>query len=413
LKSKLIENQRNNQANIIIIIPIFSPKSSTMQSYHELKLKWLIETGENVKLIKFIGSLSKKSVKVNDIMIDGQTPLSIAARAGQLECVQTLVQDEYGADVNKKNLTGSNALYMACWGYRRCDSELQLINYSKIIRFLIEKGSDCNVKDKKDDGYTCLMHMCASRGLFDKDKKNSERDDIIKLLLEHGAVRSIKNGFGNKAKKVAALNHNDGVFEIFKSYKLSKLSKLSNQNNPNQSIPSSPTQEPSTPLSNQSNVQVSLIQVEMAPDGSMSSVDITDQFAPVAPVSPVVPVAPVAPIAPIAPTSMQEPSKPCVESPVQTIVQSTESPISFEARKKDLENALIITDLERQLLVIKAQKAEQALIIANLERQLMVVNAQKSDQEALQVANQSTPDKITIESDKLQEDQVQVKTQNL
>ena len=63
-----------------------------------------------------------------------------------------------------------------------------------IVKMLIERGADVNTKDK--DRHWTALHFAAQ----------SQRDDIVKALLDHGADADPMDTFGNTALWVAVMN---------------------------------------------------------------------------------------------------------------------------------------------------------------------------------------------------------------
>lgn len=125
-------------------------------------------------------------------------PLSFAASVGSLQIVKLLV--EYGANVNNQNESGSTALLRT--------------NKVDIARFLIENGANVNAKDLYD-GMTSLIGAAARQNV-----------ELVKLLLEKGADKSIRDAEGKNALDYAKERNyeeiiallSEGVVEMWKGY---------------------------------------------------------------------------------------------------------------------------------------------------------------------------------------------------
>jgi ankyrin repeat protein len=90
----------------------------------------------------------------------GSTPLLLAAREGELEAAQALV--EGGADVNAASAYGTSATVLAAHS-----------GNAELVRFLLERGAD---PDAAAAGYAAL-HVALLR----------RQPEVVGILLEHGA----------------------------------------------------------------------------------------------------------------------------------------------------------------------------------------------------------------------------------
>lgn len=108
----------------------------------------------------------------------GLTPLMRAALAGNLRLTDELLRS--GADVNRRNMDGNNALWLAC-----------VSGNADLVRALVRAGIDLN--NRNDMGATCLMYT-ASAG----------KQEMVALLLECGADPQILNFDDARAVDLAA-----------------------------------------------------------------------------------------------------------------------------------------------------------------------------------------------------------------
>ena len=98
---------------------------------------------------------------------------------------------EKGADINAKNKTNWNALMQATLG-----------GFDEVAKILLEKGSDVDVIGTEKGG-TALMLAAW---------KPSEK--IVKLLLDYGADKTIKDKKGRTALDYAKKHYNEKIIDI-------------------------------------------------------------------------------------------------------------------------------------------------------------------------------------------------------
>ncbi|KAN0129357.1 hypothetical protein V8E53_012841 [Lactarius tabidus] len=127
------------------------------------------------------------------------TPLFMAAYSSYLDAVQVLL--EHNADINSQSSNGDTPLH-GVLTYNPREKEVDM------IRRLLENGADPNIRN---NNHTTSLHLASSHGLLEaarlllsygakvdeKDKQGNtpfqvaafeRRDEMKKLLLEHGAV---------------------------------------------------------------------------------------------------------------------------------------------------------------------------------------------------------------------------------
>jgi ankyrin repeat protein len=158
---------------------------------------------------------------------DGLTPLHCAARSGSLECATLLV--EHGAEVNAAGPNGITPTFGAFY-----------MHFPEIGKYLHSKGGE--LTGTTQDGMT-LLHMLAQfndsqsmewllqQGL-DPDARQPKSDwtplmiaagngaaDCVKVLLEAGADKSLKDVNGNTASEIAELKQQKAMAEMIDAYK--------------------------------------------------------------------------------------------------------------------------------------------------------------------------------------------------
>jgi hypothetical protein len=123
----------------------------------------------------------------------GVTLLNLAAREGNLDMLQTLV--EAGAQVNLLSEDrGSSALLDAV-----------MIRRPDLVRVLMEAGADVNLKTK--DGQSALV---IAVGAGD--------EACVEMLLKAGADPDDADALGVSARKYANLFHNSALMALFDTY---------------------------------------------------------------------------------------------------------------------------------------------------------------------------------------------------
>lgn len=114
---------------------------------------------------------------INKVGQYGNSALMKAVREARADIAKELI--EFNADLEVKNVDGNSALWNACFGQ----------DY-KCVEHLVHAGIDLN--SMNDNGVTALMYS-ASAG----------KEDMVKLLLEFNADKSLKNLDGFKAIDLA------------------------------------------------------------------------------------------------------------------------------------------------------------------------------------------------------------------
>jgi len=129
--------------------------------------------GDNARIITILSNpmeyINIVPIKVDHVYTNGDTALHYASRAGETECVATLLK--YNANPKLKNMQGRMPIHLAIrWNNVGCVEELL-----KII----------DIETINNDGYT-LLHYAASEGVT----------DCVQLLLDRGANKYARDNQG-------------------------------------------------------------------------------------------------------------------------------------------------------------------------------------------------------------------------
>ena len=126
----------------------------------------------------------RSAVTVTEILLQGATPLVLAAEVNNLDVIKTLV--EAGADPNIPTDSGTTALIMASGAgtdVQRAREPAERAMVVPTAKYLVEHGADVNVAGQF--GWTAL-HAAAYQGL----------NDDIEYLVSKGAKIDQKDNFG-------------------------------------------------------------------------------------------------------------------------------------------------------------------------------------------------------------------------
>jgi ankyrin repeat protein len=134
----------------------------------------LHEAIDNVGLVQ---SLLSRGADVNCQQDDLRSPLHLAAYNGDLKIARLLA--EHKADVNSRDNEGKTPLYLLLEDGSR--NEDDILNFA---RSLLQYGTGVNIRTTKE---WTLLHAASFGG----------RLEIVKLLLEHGAVTNVEDNEGS------------------------------------------------------------------------------------------------------------------------------------------------------------------------------------------------------------------------
>ena len=133
----------------------------------------------------------RSAVTVNEIILQGATPLFLAAEVNNLDVIQAMV--ESGADPLLATERGTTPLIMAAGGGTDVQRERSLEERATAVettKFLVEHGADVNAAGQY--GWTAL-HAAAYQGM----------NDLIEYLVSKGANIDQKDEFGQTALSIS------------------------------------------------------------------------------------------------------------------------------------------------------------------------------------------------------------------
>jgi len=133
----------------------------------------------------------RTSVTVNEIILQGATPLFLAAEVNNLDVIKALV--EAGADPLLATERGTTPLIMAAGGGTDVQRERALEERATAVqtaKLLVELGADVNAAGQY--GWTAL-HAAAYQGM----------NDVIEYLVSQGAKIDQKDEFGQTALSIS------------------------------------------------------------------------------------------------------------------------------------------------------------------------------------------------------------------
>jgi len=136
---------------------------------------------------------------------EGVTALMNAARSGCDGCLRLLL--DHGADAKARTDAGLTALHSAAF-----KGDLSM------VKALLEAGAPVNVAD--DRGLTPLIMAANSR---------SKDPEVVRLLLQHGADREAKDGFGRAAGDWAQVGGRPEIIGMLPAAAVDSLAKTSGE----------------------------------------------------------------------------------------------------------------------------------------------------------------------------------------
>jgi len=131
----------------------------------------------------------------------GFTSTSIACATGNYEILRILVEN--GADINKENTFNQPPLFYC---FTRLQEETNVFENHlicmKMADLLLQSGALIDYIVEKTKGYTLLLQFCAIKlELTDREKEINLK--VVRFLLERGANRNIKSKKGKTVYELA------------------------------------------------------------------------------------------------------------------------------------------------------------------------------------------------------------------
>ena len=172
--------------------------------------------------IKTVAKLLASGVEVDGLVPGSYTALAYAASFGHLDLIDFLL--EHGAKVTTRGrwrktplLHAAGSGYVdACkalvkaganpedvnWGRHNCVFETCYWGQPKTLDYFLSLGSDVN--STKPSGHTPLHHAVLRLRRNAREENNARLVECLKVLLKHGADKTIENGDGETASQLAA-----------------------------------------------------------------------------------------------------------------------------------------------------------------------------------------------------------------
>ena len=166
-------------------------------------------------------ALLKRGMDPNSVDPTGLPVLHLAAREGNLEVVQALVQA--GADIDKRNAFKETPIMLAC-----------ITGSTRIVEYLISKEAQIN-----QPGWTPLLYaatnghneivkiLIENHAYIDSSSPNGSTPLMIavrgghistaQLLLEEGADPTVKNENGESAQSWAVMSKNTELAQLIRT----------------------------------------------------------------------------------------------------------------------------------------------------------------------------------------------------
>ena len=128
---------------------------------------------------------------------DGQTPLIVAIQRENGDIVKLLL--DRGANIEARNKAGQTPLAFAA-----------SLGNADMVKLLLDRKA--NIEARDNDGYTPLMWAAGDKSYGKNEEKNEE---VIKLLLQHGAsIEAVDSHYGLTPLIVAARTDNSDAIKL-------------------------------------------------------------------------------------------------------------------------------------------------------------------------------------------------------
>ncbi|PGH27749.1 hypothetical protein AJ80_00537 [Polytolypa hystricis UAMH7299] len=165
-------------------------RNNWWETYNEAKYRGYLSTlpllhiACVLRIVPWVSAILKQGHWMRWFFVDveetdeaGCTPLHIAAKKGDKETIQLLI--DHGVDINTKDKYGQTALHIAAYN-----------KHKEIVQLLIDPRVDVNIKEKYEK---TALHIAALKGY----------KEIVQLLIDQGADVNIKDKDGQTAWHLA------------------------------------------------------------------------------------------------------------------------------------------------------------------------------------------------------------------
>lgn len=157
-----------------------------------------VSDNDNYDMVKLF---VKYGADVNQYFYDGvYTPLWCTMSKSNSEIFFYLIDN--GADINKYSM---ELIYgSVTWNL-------------EILEYLLENGVSIDAQDK--NGFTALADKCNTKDFYEYSEEGKLKYlDTIKILLDNGADKNLKNKKGKSAYDYAVDNNLTEILELFEKY---------------------------------------------------------------------------------------------------------------------------------------------------------------------------------------------------
>jgi len=170
------------------------------------------------ELDKYIGDVKNHNIDINDVRINRIPLLVRCAMGGYIESTKILVKHGINIDQRQillRDIKGDTALTLSCWQYWHENKESGKTHFAVMIKYLIECGADCNLRDESNN--TPLMLLCHRDSIL-TESSIKENIELVELLLKHGADHKLVDDSGQTAEQIARLNHHESIADAIMNY---------------------------------------------------------------------------------------------------------------------------------------------------------------------------------------------------
>jgi len=177
------------------------PQHPTISPIDHREIKYLdglIKGDRHCELNDKLTFYKRYNIDLDTILIYERPLFVICVDNCILECMRVL--SNHNININAQTQNGNSALQCACWHYRISCNNDEKKKYGQIIKYLIDCGANCNLKE--NDPCSPLFLLCRKHIMVD-DSHTKDIIEIAGMLLDHGANRNDTDDKGKTAEQLA------------------------------------------------------------------------------------------------------------------------------------------------------------------------------------------------------------------